>query len=400
MEWPLVKLGDICRIELGKTPSRGDASLWDKEKTGLNIWLSIADLPLTKKPVMLDSKEFISDKGARLCKVIPAGTLLVSFKLSLGRLAYAGTDLYSNEAIAALYIGNDINIAKDYLYWALTNFDWDNAVGADVKVKGKTLNKAKLKEIPIPLPPIPEQQRIVAILDQAFADIEKARANTEKNLKNARELFDSYLNQVLSQRGEGWVNTTLESVCKTTQGIQIPKPGQFNELKQGLRRYLYISDFKTDKSLKYVKDCHPNKLVSKDDLVVVNTGNSAGDIFYGIDGVLSNNLFMVSFDSTIFVKEYLYHFINSGLFKEHQSGIRKGTANPHMGHENFKSTPFRYPVISQQQKICKNLDRISVEVNQLESKYLEKLASLDELKNSLLQKAFSGELTKTKGHAA
>ena len=103
MDWPLVKLGDICRIELGKTPSRGDASLWDKDKTGSNIWLSIADLPLTEKPVMLDSKEYISDRGAGLCKVIPAGTLMVSFKLSLGRLAYAGTDLFSNEAIAALY---------------------------------------------------------------------------------------------------------------------------------------------------------------------------------------------------------------------------------------------------------------------------------------------------------
>ncbi|MGB1159327.1 MAG: restriction endonuclease subunit S [Porticoccaceae bacterium] len=144
MEWPLVKLGDICRIELGKTPSRGDVSLWDKEKKGSNIWLSIADLPLTEKPVMLDSKEYISDKGAGLCKVIPAGTLMVSFKLSLGRLAYAGTDLFSNEAIASLYTGKDIDIAKDYLYWALTNFDWDKAVGADVKVKGKTLNKAKL----------------------------------------------------------------------------------------------------------------------------------------------------------------------------------------------------------------------------------------------------------------
>ena len=67
----------------------------------------------------------------------------------------------------------------------------------------RSYQKLLSRTLQIPLPPIPEQQRIVAILDQAFADIEKARANAEKNLKNARELFDSYLNQVFSQRGEG-----------------------------------------------------------------------------------------------------------------------------------------------------------------------------------------------------
>ena len=104
MVYPLKKLGELCRIELGKTPSRSDDSLWDKEKNTDNVWLSIADLPLTLKPVMHDAKEYISNKGAELCKVIPEGTLMVSFKLSLGRLAFAGRDLFTNEAIAALYI--------------------------------------------------------------------------------------------------------------------------------------------------------------------------------------------------------------------------------------------------------------------------------------------------------
>jgi len=190
MEWSVVKLGTVCRIELGKTPSRSNKKYWDEAKISNNIWLSIADLPLSLKPVMVDSKEYISDEGAKLCKVVPEGTLIVSFKLSLGRLAITGCDLYTNEAIAALYIHDEMEIEQNYLYWYLTFFDWDAAAGSDIKVKGKTLNKAKLKEIEIFLPPIPEQKRIVAILDQAFADIEQARAKTEQNLLNARELLN------------------------------------------------------------------------------------------------------------------------------------------------------------------------------------------------------------------
>lgn len=196
MEWKVIKLGELCRIELGKTPSRSNEFYWDKNKSGNNVWLSIADLPLSNGSIIYDSKEYISNAGKQICKVVPKGTLIVSFKLSIGRLAITGRDLYTNEAIASLYINEEKGVNQDYLCWYLTFFDWDLAAGNEVKLKGKTLNKAKLKEIEILAPSIPEQKRIVAILDQAFADLEQVRAKTEQNLKNARELFASYLNEV------------------------------------------------------------------------------------------------------------------------------------------------------------------------------------------------------------
>ena len=120
---------------------------------------------------MGDSKEYISDEGASLCKLVPEA-LIVSFKLSLGRLAYTACDLYTNEAIAALYIVDNEVICQDYLYWFLTYFIGINA-GNDAKVKGKTLNKAKLKEILIPVPSIDEQKQIVDSLDKIFIGIQK-----------------------------------------------------------------------------------------------------------------------------------------------------------------------------------------------------------------------------------
>jgi len=214
MAWETKKLGDICEITIGKTPSRSDLSLWDTNRKNKNIWLSIADLPISIKPIILDSKEYISNKGANICKLVPKGALIVSFKLSLGILAITGCDLYTNEAIAALYINNKNQISRDYLYWFLTFFDWDKEARGDIKVKGKTLNKQKLKEISMIFPGIKEQKRIVAILDQAFADIEKIRANTEKNLKNARKLFESYLQQVFATNQASWGKSELSQHVK------------------------------------------------------------------------------------------------------------------------------------------------------------------------------------------
>ena len=177
--WQTKKLGDLCQIELGKTPSRSNGTFWDREKTTTNVWLSIADLLNSEDNIVSDSKEYVSGKGAKICKVVKSGTLLVSFKLTLGRLAFAGRDLFTNEAIAALTIKSKKDLSKEFLFYFLSYFDWNSATDGDVKIKGRTLNKEKLKEILIPLPPLMGQQRIVAILDEAFANIAKAKENSE-----------------------------------------------------------------------------------------------------------------------------------------------------------------------------------------------------------------------------
>src|SRR5947209_7763331 len=155
--WQTRKLGELCEIELGKTPARANSALWDeKRKTG-NVWLSIADLLKAEDNIVVDSKEYVSDKGAELCKLVPKGTLLVSFKLTLGRLAFAGRDLFTNEAIAALSIFDERELSKEFLFYFLHFFDWVKAAENDVKLKGMTLNKAKLKEMPVHFPSPSEQ---------------------------------------------------------------------------------------------------------------------------------------------------------------------------------------------------------------------------------------------------
>jgi hypothetical protein len=100
--WVTAKLGDLCSIQLGGTPARKMPIYWDPKKTTDNVWLSISDMPKSIGEHIIDSKEYISDAGAKKIKLAKKGTLLLSFKLSIGRICFAGRDLRTNEAIAAL----------------------------------------------------------------------------------------------------------------------------------------------------------------------------------------------------------------------------------------------------------------------------------------------------------
>ena len=158
-----VPLQQICDIQIGKTPSRSVPEYWGGELP----WVTISDFAAGR--IVTTTQERITRIGAAKSgsKRIPRGTLLLSFKLSLGKRALSGCDLFTNEAIAALHVLDHDVADRDYLYWALGSIDYDRLV--DRAAKGKTLNKAKLKILKIPLPPLAEQKRIAAILDAADA---------------------------------------------------------------------------------------------------------------------------------------------------------------------------------------------------------------------------------------
>ena len=176
-----VPLQQICDIQIGKTPSRSVPEYWGGDLP----WVTIGDFATGR--IITNTKERITRIGAAKSgsKRIPRGTLLLSFKLSLGKRTISGCDLFTNEAIAALHI-LDLDVAdRDYLYWALGAIDYDRLV--DRAAKGKTLNKSKLKLLPIPLPPLAEQKRIARILDAADA----LRAERRKALAQLDALLQS-----------------------------------------------------------------------------------------------------------------------------------------------------------------------------------------------------------------
>lgn len=177
-DWQQVALGEICNIEIGGTPSRSEARYWWKtDNDGARLpWVSISDM---KGKVITDTKESITEIGALQsnCKHVQKGTLLMSFKLTIGRLAFAGRDLYTNEAISAITPFKDV--CPEFLYYGLQY--WNLTGDSDQAVKGVTLNKQKLQEISCLLPPLPEQKKIAEILSGVDKRIMLGKLDCEKH---------------------------------------------------------------------------------------------------------------------------------------------------------------------------------------------------------------------------
>ncbi|MDN3509581.1 MAG: restriction endonuclease subunit S [Candidatus Neptunochlamydia sp.] len=196
--WEIKALSEFCTIQIGKTPRRAVKSYWDENKETKNVWLSIADLKYVQDKKVFDSREYLSNTGATVSKLVPKGTLLLSFKLTLGRVAFAARNLYTNEAIAAIFIKNETTILSEYLYYFFQYYNWDKAVDGDTKIKGKTLNKAKLKEIKVKSPKVEEQKRLVAFLDKLSEHTQNLQSIYQKKLAALEELKQSLLHQAFN----------------------------------------------------------------------------------------------------------------------------------------------------------------------------------------------------------
>jgi type I restriction enzyme, S subunit len=182
--WVVKRLGEICEIGMGRTPPRLNGAFWGKGYK----WLSIADL---KSKVVNESKEEITSLAATDMKIIPKGTLLMSFKLSLGRLCFAGCDLFTNEAICSF---NQLQANAEFLYYVLGRTDF--SLYGKQAVKGYTLNKESLNLIEVKLPSIPEQIEIANILSDMDAEI----GSIESKLTKTRQLKQGMMHELLTGR--------------------------------------------------------------------------------------------------------------------------------------------------------------------------------------------------------
>lgn len=159
-KWPTAPLGELCDVQIGKTPTRATSRFWGEG----HPWLSISDMN-QGKDIWVTRESITPTAVATLnCRLVAPETVLLSFKLSIGKVGIARIPLYTNEAIAHLPIVDD-RLDRDFLYWALRTIRLTDA--ADRAAMGATLNTGKLKKVEIPLPPMEEQQRIAAVLDAA-----------------------------------------------------------------------------------------------------------------------------------------------------------------------------------------------------------------------------------------
>lgn len=219
-KWLYKPLSALCGINLGNTPSRSKSEYWGKGYS----WVSISDL---KEKYISKTKEEITDVALAKsnCKIVKKGTLLMSFKLSIGKLSFAEKDLYTNEAIVALPIKDESELLKEYLYYVLKFIP---LVGGNQAAMGQTLNKQSLSVLQIPIPPtLGDQQRIAKVLSQCEALIQKRK-------ESIRLLDDLLRSTFLEMFGESslnkkqWSNVPIKQFGAVITGNTPPRSNQDN----------------------------------------------------------------------------------------------------------------------------------------------------------------------------
>lgn len=189
-----------------------------------------------------------------------------------------------------------------------------------------------------------------------------------------------------------WDMVRLGDVCTTTQGVQIPLANQIVSEREGYTRYLYIGDFKKNNKKLYVKNIYTNKTLTTEDLVMANTG-SPGSVFKGIDGILSNNLFKITFDKKKLNFNFLYLYLSSSIFQKVLQQQMKGGIQKHLGHKTIGEQLIPLPPLAIQQQIARTLDTAAA----LLALRKQQLAELDGLIQSVFIEMFGDPVVNEKG---
>jgi type I restriction enzyme S subunit len=374
--WQLKSIGDVCEFQRGLTYTKGD-----EVDASDNIVLRATNIDLSSNLLSFDELKYISDKVVvPTSKIVKKGSLLIctasGSKSHLGKVAFIDDDYgYAFGGFMGMLTPLDGLLPK-YLFHLMTSEGYKDFIGA--LSDGANINNLKFDDLmrfPVPVPPLPEQERIVALLDEAFAGLATAKANTERNLQNARAIFESHLQSLFSQRGVwGWIETTIGDQLTLQRGFDITKD------QQNTGEIPVVSSGG-------IKSWHDEAMVQGPGVVIGRKG-TLGKAFY-----LESDFW--PHDTTLWVKDFkgniprFVYYLFVGLDVKQ---LDSGAANPALNRNQVHPIEVSWPEVSKQRDLIRVLDTLFDETQRLTRLYERKLAALEELKKSLLHQAFNGEL--------
>jgi len=398
--WEIKKLGEIYSFKNGIN--------FDKTQKNGNGILTLDVLNMYSDGLKVDvSKLYRIDKKVKDdCILKNEDILIVRSSVKEEGVAWATYFEEGNEPIT--YCGFIIRgrpveklNSKFVIYFLRTEEVRTELIKKATKSTITNINQSNLSEIIIPIPPLPEQQRIVAILDECFAALEKAKANAEQNLKNAKELFESYLQGVFEKKGEGWeerkvkdiglaqTGTTPKTVEKENYGEFIPfiKPADVN--------FSGIGDIRYDNEGLSEIGLNKGRKMESGSILMVCIGATIGKVGF-TERVVSCNQQINSLSvKKEFEPKFIFYAMISTEFQDKVLIEGKGAQAtlPIINKSKWENLTISFPKSkADQQTIVRQLDVLRAETQKLEAVYQQKLADLEELKKSILQKAFAGEL--------
>jgi len=402
-DWVTKKLEEVCDIERGGSPRPIDSFLTDAVD-GIN-WIKIGDTKDVTKYIYRTEQK-IKPEGAKRSRMVFEGDFILSNSMSFGRPYIMKTTGCIHDGWLVL---RKPSVDQDYLYYVLGSdlvFNQFDRLAAGSTVRN--LNIGLVKGVEIPVPPLSEQRRIVGIIEEAFDGIATAKANAEKNLQNARALFESHLQSVFTQRGEGWVEKTLSELCDIKHGFAFDGEDFSSEVAECNPLVITPGNFTEGCKLLFNKkntkrfngNIPSGFLFDIGDLVVVMTDLSSKmkilgkPAFVETDNVLHNQrIGRVIFNNDFIAKRFVYYFMMSEGFLKNIKESATGTMVKHTAPKRILSNVITFPHDKNMQLlIVSKLDVLNTETLHLEAIYQQKLAELDALKKSLLDQAFTGAL--------
>lgn len=395
-KWTYQQLSELCEINVGKTPSRSKNEYWGAGHT----WTSISDL---KSKNIKNTKEEITNLALSDTKIrkVEEGTLLMSFKLSIGKLAFAGKDLYTNEAIVALPVKSGVELDKNYLYYVL---GFIPLAGSNQAAMGKTLNKKSLAALSIPLPPtLEDQKRISKILSDCEELIQKRKDSIDLLDELLKSTFFDFFGDPVSNQ-KGWDIKTIEelvtddrySIKRGPFGGALKKEifvdegylvyEQYHALNNEFSMARYFIDDKKYEELKAFT-------VTPGDIIISCSGVYLGKLAVippnARKGIINQALLKVCLDEGKMLNTMFLAIFQNPSFKRKFFGVSRGSGVPNFPPMTmFKKFGFIYPPMNLQLQYANFADKIIGLKDNLKVSLME----LENFYGSISQRAFKGEL--------
>jgi type I restriction enzyme S subunit len=396
--WNKSKLDDIATVidSLHKTPKYSDTGYPMVRVT--DIKSKTLDLSNTKK---VDKDTFLEFSKRHIPKV---GDIVFSRVGSYGKSSIVETNNEFCLGQNTVFLIPNIN---PYFFYYFLNSPLA-AEQIDQLVSGTTQPTVSLKSIKsliVPVPTAETQKKIVAKLDQAFADIEKAKVNAEQNSKNAKELFESYLQEIFSHSQEGWAESKLQNITSKIGSGATPRGGKaaYKEHGMSLIRSMNVHDrrFK-EKNLALIDDEQAGKLnnvtLEKDDVLLNITGASVARCCVVPDEYLparvNQHVSIIRVEKDIISPRFICFLLTSTFYKNILLEVGgSGATREAITKVQLQNFVITYPdTVEKQEEFLDELTGIESQSIELQNIYTKKIHALDELKQSILQKAFNGEL--------
>ncbi len=400
--WQTKPLGELCEFQRGLTYSKGD-----EVDVSDNVVLRATNIDLTTNLLSFDELKYINDKVVVPdSKKVKKCSLMIctasGSKSHLGKVAYIDDDYgYAFGGFMGMITPKN-GLWPKYLFHLMTSDAYKDFIGE--LSDGVNINNLKfddLRTFQVPYPPPAEQQRIVGLLDEAFEGLATAKANAEKNLRNARALFESHLQSVFTQRGKGWVDIALGDVCGFVRG---PFGGSLKKsifVADGYAVYeqqhaiydqfddvrYFIDEAKFDEMKRF--ELLPNDLI----MSCSGTMGRVAIVPKGIKRGIINQALLKLTPSAQISNGFLKSWMESEAFQDALKEYSGGAAIQNVASVKIlKEIKVPLPPVEEQERVVDELDSLREETQRLATIYERKRDALGTLKKSLLHEAFTGQL--------